>query len=205
MAFQKKRSRPATALEKEVTMADVEECLIAGVERLSGIEAAPKHQDHYHNTKKLLQQYRHVSYAVQMSEDELNLRMELEHGVHLSSFRLNAELAGVDLSNTNLESYTRSVVRSKEMLEIIRHTLDNVRLNPEDGEKMYQILYETYFTPQKPKSRDVIMRALDRAGYPMSTTTYHVWLKESIRAFDRILWGYTARDCIEIVRSFLPE
>ena len=204
MSIQKKRSRPATALEKEAAMSDMEESLQAAVDKLSGAEP-PQRQDHFHNTKKLLRQYRRVAYAIQMSESELNLRMELEHGMHLSTFKVNAELAGIDLSNTKVESYTRSLVRSKTMLEIINHALESVRLDPDYGDKMYHVLRETYFTPHKPKNRDEIIRALEQAGYPMSSTTYHVWLRNSITALDRILWGYTARDCAEIVRDFLSD
>ena len=133
MSIQKKRSRPATALEKEAAMSDMEESLQAAVDKLSGAEP-PQRQDHFHNTKKLLRQYRRVAYAIQMSESELNLRMELEHGMHLSTFKINAELAGIDLSNTKVESYTRSLVRSKTMLEIINHALESVRLDPDCGE-----------------------------------------------------------------------
>lgn len=183
---------------------DVEECVQIGVEKLAGSKQ-PQHEDHFHNTKMLLRQYRRVAYAIQMSESELNLRMELEHGVHLSTFKINAELAGIDLSNTKVESYTRSIVRSKTMLEIISHALESVRLDPDCGEKMYHVLYETYFTPLKPKNRDEILRALEKHDIPMSSTTYHVWLRTSIVALDRILWGYTARDCAEIVHDFLPD
>lgn len=30
------------------------------------------------------------------------------------------------------------------------------------------------------------------------------YLNLAIRAIDRILWGYTARDCMEIIKQFLP-
>lgn len=45
---------------------------------------------------------------------------------------------------------------------------------------------------------------LDRQGFPMSMVTYHSYLNMAIRAIDRILWGYTARDCMEIIKQFLP-
>lgn len=37
-------------------------------------------EDRLHNTKFLLKQYRRIAYSVQVSENELNLRMEMEHG-----------------------------------------------------------------------------------------------------------------------------
>ena len=57
----------------------------------------------------------------------------------LSTLEVNALLAGMDLSNTKAESYTRTVVRSKNMLEIINNALEAVRQDPDHGELMYQI------------------------------------------------------------------
>lgn len=73
----------------------------------------------------------------------------MEHGTRLSTLEVNAELAGIDLSNTKLESHTKSVIRSKTMLDIINTALEAVRQDPDRGELMYQILYETYFTKSK--------------------------------------------------------
>lgn len=90
------------------------------------------------------------------------------------------------------------------MLQIIDHALETVRNDPDHGEIMYQILYLTYFSPKKPSNREAILQELDRLGFPMSMGTYHNYLNMSIRAIDRILWGYTARDCMEIIKQFLP-
>ena len=38
----------------------------------------------------------------------------MEHGTRLSTLEVNAELAGIDLSNTKLENHTKSVIRSKD-------------------------------------------------------------------------------------------
>ena len=101
--------------------------------------------------------------------------------------------------------YANSVIRSKNMLQIIDNALEGLRMDPDRGEYLYQLLYVTYFSPQKPKNRDAILSELDRLGYPMSIPTYHNHLKAAIKAIDRILWGYTARDCIELIKQFLPE
>ena len=75
----------------------------------------------YHNTRHLLKQYRKVAYAIQISESDMNVRMEMEHGTRLSTLEVNAELAGVDLSGSKLEGYARTVIRSKNMLQIIKN------------------------------------------------------------------------------------
>ena len=198
-------TRPALGIEKEVVKEEISTALHDGVEKLNGKANRPKHVDNFHNTKYLLKQYRRVAYSIQISEEELNLRMELEHGTRLSTLEVNAELAGIDLSNTKLENHARTVIRSKTMLEIINTALDAVRKDPDRGELMYQVLYETYFTPTKPKRREDILTTLDSRGFRMSIASYHNYLNAAIRALDRILWGYTARDCIDIIKQFLPE
>lgn len=203
MPIKERRPRPAQDLEAEVIKSEMESGIRAGVNRING-KTEPK-QETFHNTKYLLKEYRRVAYSVKISESELNLRAEMEHNVPLSALEVNAELAGIDLSGTELEGYTRSVVRSRNMLRIIDEALKCVRADPERGEQMYQLLYQTYFTPQKPKNRECILMTLDRLGFPMSPTTYHFQLNIAIKALDRILWGYTAQDCIEIIKGFLPD
>lgn len=206
MATRKKpEGKPAYGLEKEMLRTEIEDGLHAGVEKLSKNVEKSTQESNFHNTKYLLKQYRRVEYAIQISESELNLRMEMAHGMQLSTLKVNADLAGIDLSGTKLEGHARSVIRSKNMLEIINSALEAVRGDPDRGELLYHVLYHTYFTKQKPRNRDQILHELDMKGYPMSSTTYHVNLNAAIKAIDRILWGYTARDCIELIKQFLPE
>lgn len=199
-------SNPSFEFDQDLAKEEIDDSLHTGVERLSGKQVPEQSSDdHFHNTKYLLKQFRRVRYAVKVSESDLNLRMEIEHGTEMSALEVNAELAGMDLSNTRLERYTRSIVRSRNMLRIIQNALETVRMDPDDGERMYQILYLTYFSPAKPRNREVILDELEKAEFPMSAVTYHVHLSAAIQAMDRILWGYTTRDCMEIIRQFLPD
>ena len=191
-------------IDKAIMQQEIESGVQSGFAHLSGKEP-PKPEAHFHNTKHLLKQYRRVLYAVSISEEDLNLRVEMEHGTPFSMLEINAELAGIDLSNTKVASYTRSIVRSKNMIRIIDHALNSIRGDPDEGERWYQILYLTYFIPQKLKNRDAILDELERLGFPMSHGTYHTHLNKAIRAMDRILWGYTTRDCLEIIGHFLEQ
>ena len=152
---------PAFELEKSAVQTDVENGLADGIKCLHN-EAPDEPRDHFHNTRYLLRQFRRVTYAIKVSEADLSLRMEIEHGVQMSALEVNAELAGVDLSGSKLESYSKSIVRSRKMIKIIENALDTVRLDPDHGELLYQILYLTYFTERKPQNREVILNQLDR-------------------------------------------
>jgi len=192
-------------IDKAVSKGDIEAGIQSGVNHLAGESEAAKPDDRFHSTKYLLRQYRRVAYAVKISEEDLNLRVEMAHGTSFSPTEVNAALAGIDLSNTKLEAYTTSLIRSQNMLRIIQRALETVREDPDDGERLYQILFVTYFKPQKPIDRNAILDELGRLGFPMSVVTYHTHLKKAIYAMDRILWGYTARDCMGIIKKFLGE
>lgn len=121
-------STPAFEIEKEALKTEIETGIQAGVDHLEAKTAKRKDADKYHNTRHLLKQYRKVAYAIQISEADMNVRMEMEHGTRLSTLEVNAELAGVDLSGSRLEGYARTVIRSKNMLQIIDNAL-SVLLN----------------------------------------------------------------------------
>ena len=161
-------STPAFEIEKEALKTEIETGIQAGVDHLEAKTTKRKDADKYHNTRHLLKQYRKVAYAIQISEADMNVRMEMEHGTRLSTLEVNAELAGVDLSGSKLEGYARTVIRSKNMLQIIDNALNTVRMDPDHGELMYQVLYLTYFSKKKPANREVILSELDRQGFPMS-------------------------------------
>lgn len=116
-------STPAFEIEKEALKTEIETGIQAGVDHLEAKTAKRKDADKYHNTRHLLKQYRKVAYAIQISEADMNVRMEMEHGTRLSTLEVNAELAGVDLSGSKLEGYARTVIRSKNMLQIIDNAL----------------------------------------------------------------------------------
>ena len=206
VAQRKSITNPAFELEKAIICEEVQAGLETGVDKLENKALSNQERpDHFHNTKHLLQQYRRVAYAVKRSEADLNVRIEMEHGTRLSTFEQNAELAGIDLSNTKLENYARTVMRSKQMMEIINHALEYVKEDPDRGDLLHAVLEQTYFTTRKPRNREEILIALSRRGFDMSMASYHIYLKQAIRAIDRILWGYTARDCMDIIKQFLPE
>ena len=139
-------STPAFEIEKEALKTEIETGIQSGVDHLEANTAKRKDADKYHNTRHLLKQYRKVAYAIQISEADMNVRMEMEHGTRLSTLEVNAELAGVDLSGSKLEGYARTVIRSKNMLQIIDNALNTVRMDPDHGELMYQVLYLTYLS-----------------------------------------------------------
>ena len=158
-----------------------------------------------HDTKYLLKQYRSVEYSVSLSAGDLEERSKSEYGVAMSTLKTNAELAGMDLSNTKIESYTRSVMRSLQMLEIINRALRAIKNHPMHGECMYYTVYFTFVSKKRYPNREAILKEMDELGYHMSVSTYHYYLNMGIKEFDRVLWGYTSAESVEILDSFVKK
>ena len=149
-------STPAFEIEKEALKTEIETGIQAGVDHLEAKTAKRKDADKYHNTRHLLKQYRKVAYAIQISEADMNVRMEMEHGTRLSTLEVNAELAGVDLSGSKLEGYARTVIRSKNMLQIIDNALNTVRMDPDHGElKADSFLAAICRSPAAPRNQSM--------------------------------------------------
>lgn len=161
--------------------------------------------DRLHDTKYLLRQYRSVEYSVRLSTIDLEARSKSEYGVALSTLETNAELAGMDLSNTKIESYTRSVVRSIKMMNIINGALQAIKDDPIHGECMYYTVYFTFISKKRYPNREAILKEMDELGYQMSVSTYHYYLKMGIRELDRVLWGYASAESKRILDSFVRE
>ena len=172
-------ARPAYSLEKEAVREEIQTGLQTGVEILAGNVEKGKETDHFHNTKYLLKQYRRVEYSIRISEADLNLRMEMQHGMRLSTLEVNSELAGIDLTGTKLENHARSVIRSKNMLEIINAALEAVREDPDRGDLLYHVLYITYFSKSKPRNRTQILIELDMALVLDIVGTPYSWIVDT--------------------------
>ena len=84
-------STPVFALEKEALKTEIETGLQVGVDHLEDKPMKRKPVEKYHNTRHLLKQYRKVAYAIQISESDMNVRMEMEHGTRLSTLEVNAQ------------------------------------------------------------------------------------------------------------------
>ena len=77
----KSDSVPAFALEKEALKTEIEAGIQTGVEQMESGQKGKKPVEKYHNTRHLLRQYRKVAYAVEISETDMNVRMDMEHGI----------------------------------------------------------------------------------------------------------------------------
>ena len=103
-------STPVFALEKEALKTEIETGLQVGVDHLEDKPMKRKPVEKYHNTRYLLKQYRKVAYAIQISESDMNVRMEMEHEPGFPHWRSMQSLLGLiypaqSLKDTHARSY----------------------------------------------------------------------------------------------------
>ncbi len=69
----------------------------------------------------------------------------------------------------------------------------------------YWILYYSYLSPQQYPCADEIVEQLRPHIRNISYRSYYRHRRDAIDALSSILWGYTARESLEILQKTLPN
>ena len=108
--------------------------------------------------------------------------------------------AGLDLNGTEIEAQTKTIARSRNMLRMIDCSVDLLRTKHKNCELYYWILYYTYLLPQEMQNIDEIVEKLRDYMKDISRSTYFRKKNEAVLELGRVLWGYTSRECLNIVQ-----
>jgi hypothetical protein len=164
-------------------------------------------EDHplFHDTYKLLRNYRDAVWSVEVSNLDLQAEFRAEYGVPVDACLEALSSVGADLSGTRIESHARSIDRSRKMLQLIDTAIGLMRKKHRKGELYYWILYYSYLSPQEYENTNEILRALEAHFPPMSVRTYYTYRQDAIDTLGSVLWGYTTRSCQSILNEFAPE
>ena len=160
-----------------------------------------------HDTWKLLSRYRDVTWSLELSVQQMKKSFEIEYGTSIDEFLDSVYLAGAELTGTNIEYQAKCIERSNKMLKLVDSSIDLLRNKHKNGETFYWVLYYTYLSPQEVGSvLDIIEAIRPHLGRSMA------WLlhgsqagREAIEALSNVLWGYTSRDCMELLEKFFPD
>jgi len=88
-------------------------------------------------------------------------------------------------------------------LKLIDSAAHIIRDNNGDGETLYWLLYYTFFSPHKLSNVDEIV---DRIQMHIPYTTrdiYYRQRKKAISILSSVLWGFAAKDDINILDAFI--
>lgn len=83
--------------------------------------------------------------------------------------------------------------------------LDLLRSNHKYGEQYYWILYYSFLCPQELRNTDEIIEKLAPHIDNISYRTFYRKRRAAIEALSTILWGFTAKETLELLNKFFPE
>lgn len=159
----------------------------------------------FHDTWMLLKNYRDAIWNLELAVQQVRNSFEIEYGNNIEEFLDSMYLAGADIGGSKLESYAKSIERSNKMLNLLNTAVDTLRTKHKHGEQYYWILYYTYLSPQQLQNTDEIIEKLEPHIISISRRTYYRKRPEAVQALSAILWGYTSKECLEILDKFFPE
>lgn len=159
----------------------------------------------YHNTWRLLRKYRDIRWSMELSVEQVRRKFSTEYGSTIEEFLDSIYLAGADLSGTELEHHARCIERSHRMLALLDASVELLRAKHKNGEAYYWILYYGFFSPQQPRNVEETLDKLRPYIRDISYRTYYRRRREAIDALGAILWGYSARDSLDLLEHFFPE
>ena len=159
----------------------------------------------YHNTKVLLKKYRDVVWSIEVSAIQAEINFELEMDCTLNEFLNMSYEAGADLSKTHIQEQMRTLERNKKMLKIIETAVNLLRARQKEGELYYWIIYYTYMSDKPLNSiEEIIQKLAEKVDY-ISWKTYFNKRKQAIEILSTILWGFTSKECLPILKDFTED
>lgn len=165
----------------------------------------PAEGSRYQDTWRLLKKYRDVVWSMELSVQQVKKEFEIEYGSTIDDFLESVYLAGADLSGTKIEDHARCIERSSQMLKLLNNAVDLLRTRHKSGETYYWLLYYTFLSPQQLDNVDEIIEQLRPHIRDISRATYYRKREQAVKALSSILWGYTAKDSLELLENFFPD
>ena len=165
----------------------------------------PEEDPRFHDTYKFLRRYRDATYSLKVVVHQMETQFRLKYGTSVDEFLDTIYAAGANLSGDDIEERAKSIERSNRMLKMLDSSVDLLRTNHKHGEQYYWILYYTFLSPQELKGTNEIIESLKPHISNISYRTYYRKRHAAIEALSTILWGYTAKETLDILGKFFPE
>lgn len=152
----------------------------ADPERIKKAKQEQKKQA-YHNTELLLKHYRTMAWLLECMPNtiatELDERFET---VDELIGKLDVEMA---FGNKKLESRLQNVQKTRLLLDRVNEALTVLKRKPGDGQRLYDLIYLTYITPE-PLTHPELLYRLNT-----SSRQYYRWREQAINILSIRLWA----------------
>lgn len=134
----------------------------------------------YHNTQVMLQHYRDIVWALECFPQQV--AEELDRPLRNLDALLSAVDTQIAMGNARLEHRLLSIQKSRLLLDRINDALTVLRSKPGNGELMYNIIFQTFLTPEKLTHTEILYR-LD-----ISDRHYYRMRQQAINVLSIRLW-----------------
>ncbi len=145
-----------------------------------------KRKNTYHNTLMLLKNYRTIAWMIECFPD--TIAAELEEPFECLDDLIDRVEAEVSFSNKKLENRIEGVQKSRMLIDRVNEALTVLKKKPDNGKKLYDLIYNTYITPEKLSLTEILYR-LD-----VSPRHYYRLREQAINIIAVRLWALPGTD-----------
>lgn len=140
----------------------------------------------YHNTLSLLKQYRTIVWLLECFPDTIAQELDLPLGdIDKIIEKLDVEIS---YGNRKLENRLISVEKTRLMLDRVNEALSVLKRKPNDGERMYELIYLTYIGPETLNHFDLLYRL------NLSSRQYYRIKEQAVKILSMRLWSADESD-----------
>ncbi len=140
----------------------------------------------YHNTELLLKHYKNIAWMIECFPDTIAEELEQPfQNVDEMIKRLDLEIT---LGNHKIENRLASIRKTRLVLDRINEALTVLKKKPEDGERLYDLIYLTYITPETLNHNDILYRM------NLSSRHYYRLREQAINIISIRLWAAPNKD-----------
>lgn len=140
----------------------------------------------YHNTLMLLQHYRTLVWMLECFPETVAAELDRPfEGVDKLIEDVDVEVA---LGNKKIESRMQGMQKSRLLMDRLNEALTVLRKKPDNGERLYNLIYTTYIAPDVLNHQEILYRLT------LSSRNYYRLRQQAISVLSIRLWATAAPD-----------
>lgn len=145
-----------------------------------------KTKNSYHNTLMLLQYYRTIMWMLECFPETVAAELD-EPFEDIDKLIDNIDTA-VTLGNKKIQSRIEGIQKSRLLIDRVNEALTVLKKKPENGERLYNLIYTTYIASEKLSHQELLFRL------NMSSRNYYRLRQQAITILSIRLWSAPATD-----------
>jgi len=140
----------------------------------------------YHNTLMLLQHYRTLVWMLECFPETVATELDRPfEGVDKLIEDVDVEVA---LGNKKIESRMQGMQKSRLLMDRLNEALTVLRKKPDNGERLYNLIYTSYIAPEVLNHQEVLYRL------NLSSRNFYRYRQQAISVLSIRLWATAAPD-----------